>query len=194
MWRPCLRETLSIGNASEILQFCTKLVTYSLLTCPSQEPHSRQRCRSWVWIGKSSFFNGLSQNHYQSQWWLAMWKLYLKKNLLWYRIKLRPNLSVIHVFKNDVCKIPVVFVQAPKYPPVAELYYSWTLRTMQWLLLLLNPHAWRSHQQPWYWLYMYRQVSNIRRTKSQHLKDSRIVLRLSLPNPLKPHVKSRMKM
>ena len=40
----------------------------------------------------------------------------------------------------------------------------------------------------------YRQVSNIRRTKSQHLKDYRTVLRLSLPNPLKPDVKSRMKM
>ena len=40
----------------------------------------------------------------------------------------------------------------------------------------------------------YRQVSNIRRTKSQHLKDSHTVLRLSLPNPLKPDVKSRMKM
>ena len=40
----------------------------------------------------------------------------------------------------------------------------------------------------------YSQVSNIRRTKSQHLKDSRTVLRLSLPNPLKPYAKSRMKM
>ena len=40
----------------------------------------------------------------------------------------------------------------------------------------------------------HRQVSNIRRTKSQHLKDSRTVLRLSMPNPLKPDVKSRMKM
>ena len=40
----------------------------------------------------------------------------------------------------------------------------------------------------------YRQVSNIRRTKSQHLKDSRTVLRLSLPNHLKPDVKLRMKM
>ena len=40
----------------------------------------------------------------------------------------------------------------------------------------------------------YRQVSNIRRTKSQHLKDSRTVLWLSLPNPLKTDVKSRMKM
>ena len=40
----------------------------------------------------------------------------------------------------------------------------------------------------------YRQVSNIRRTKSQHLKDSHTVLGLSLSNPLKPDVKSRMKM
>ena len=42
--------------------------------------------------------------------------------------------------------------------------------------------------------YKYRQVSNIRRTKSQHLKNYRTVLRLSLPNPLKPGVQSRMKM
>ena len=42
--------------------------------------------------------------------------------------------------------------------------------------------------------FYYRQVSNIRCTKYQHLKDSRTVLRLSLPNPLKPDVKSRMKM
>ena len=41
---------------------------------------------------------------------------------------------------------------------------------------------------------IYRQVSNIKRTKSQHLKDSRTVLWLSLLNPLKPDVKSRMKM
>ena len=40
----------------------------------------------------------------------------------------------------------------------------------------------------------YRQVSNIRHTKSQNLNDSRSVLRLRLPNPLKPDVKSRMKM
>ena len=41
---------------------------------------------------------------------------------------------------------------------------------------------------------IHRQVSNISRTKSQHLKDSRTVLRPSLPNPLKPEVRSRMKM
>ena len=36
--------------------------------------------------------------------------------------------------------------------------------------------------------WLYRQVSNIRCTKSQNLKDSRTVLWLSLPNPLKPDV------
>ena len=41
---------------------------------------------------------------------------------------------------------------------------------------------------------MYRKVSNIRRTKCQNLNDSRLVLQLSVPNPLKPSVKSIMKM
>ena len=40
----------------------------------------------------------------------------------------------------------------------------------------------------------YRQISNISRTKSQNLNDSSLVLQLPLPNPLKPCVKSRMKM
>ena len=42
--------------------------------------------------------------------------------------------------------------------------------------------------------FVYGQTSNISRTKSQHLNDSRLVLQLSLPNQLKPNVKSRMKM
>ena len=40
----------------------------------------------------------------------------------------------------------------------------------------------------------YRKLSNIRRTKSQNLNDSRLVLQLPLSNPLEPGVKSRMKM
>ena len=39
-----------------------------------------------------------------------------------------------------------------------------------------------------------RKISNIRRTNSQYFNNSRFVLQLSLPNPLKPGVKSRMKM
>ena len=40
----------------------------------------------------------------------------------------------------------------------------------------------------------YRKGCNIRRTKFQNLNDSRPVLQLSLPNLLKPCIKSRMKM
>ena len=40
----------------------------------------------------------------------------------------------------------------------------------------------------------YRRISNIRRTESPNLDVSRLVLQLSLPNPIKPGVKSRMKM
>ena len=44
------------------------------------------------------------------------------------------------------------------------------------------------------WLSIYRKVSNIRRTKCQNFNDSRLVLQLSVPNPLKPSVKSITKM
>ena len=44
------------------------------------------------------------------------------------------------------------------------------------------------------WLPKYRQVSNIRRTKSQTLNVSCLGLQLFLSNPLKPGIKSRMKM
>ena len=40
----------------------------------------------------------------------------------------------------------------------------------------------------------YREISGITRTKSKNLNDSRLVLQLSLPNQLKPGVKSRIKM
>ena len=40
----------------------------------------------------------------------------------------------------------------------------------------------------------YRKVSNTRRTKYQNLNDSRLILQLSVPSPLKPSVKSIMKM
>ena len=49
---------------------------------------------------------------------------------------------------------------------------------------------------PWEFptLGIYPQIHNIRNTKSQNLNVSRLVLPLPLPNPLKPGVKSRMKM
>ena len=55
-----------------------------------------------------------------------------------------------------------------------------------------------AHINDWFIIIMtfgeiYRKVSNIRRTKSQNLNASRLILQLSLPNPLKPGVKLRMK-
>ena len=44
------------------------------------------------------------------------------------------------------------------------------------------------------WVGNYRKTSSISRTKSQNFNASRLVLQLSLPNPLKPNVKSSMKM
>ena len=54
-----------------------------------------------------------------------------------------------------------------------------------WLLLKCSP----IHHDT-----MYCQISSIRCTKLQDLNVSRLVLQLSLPNPLEPGVKSRMKM
>ena len=41
---------------------------------------------------------------------------------------------------------------------------------------------------------VYRKISNIKHTKSHNLDDSHLSVQLSFPNPLKPGVKSRMKM
>ena len=46
----------------------------------------------------------------------------------------------------------------------------------------------------WWHKHNYRTISNIRCPKSPNLNVSRLVVELSLPNPMKPVVKSRMKM
>ena len=43
-------------------------------------------------------------------------------------------------------------------------------------------------------VYIYPQASNVRHTKSQNSNVSHLILQLSMPNPLKPGVKLRMKM
>ena len=71
--------------------------------------------------------------------------------------------------------------------------------------LILPEHDWHFVCQPLQAKYLsvpkytihvvyYRKISNIRRIKSQNFNDSRIALQLSLPNLLKPGVKSRWKM
>ena len=64
----------------------------------------------------------------------------------------------------------------------------------QWETLHCNVVShWLSPYTEWY-LMIYSQTSNIRCTKSQYLNVSPLVLQLALPNPLKPGVKSGMKM
>ena len=79
------------------------------------------------------------------------------------------------------CMMPKVPSASWHWPVISVISLTETFRLRSW-------HGWVITH-----LLIYRQVSNIRRTKSKHLKDSRTVLRLSLPNPLKPDVKSRMK-
>ena len=47
---------------------------------------------------------------------------------------------------------------------------------------------------PYIYIYIHRKVSDIRCTKCQNLNESHLILQLSVPNPLKPSVKSIMKM
>ena len=62
-------------------------------------------------------------------------------------------------------------------------------------LVLINAHSrYSADFQVRYEIFKYWKISNISGTKSQNLNDSCLVLQLSLPNPLKLGVKSRMKM
>ena len=111
----------------------------------------------------------MSPSHYLKQCWFVM------NRVLWHYVKsTSPQVLKISIDQMNLkCTLETFLTHLPG---INELY---TNTLVPWSL----------------WWYMnYRQVSNIRRTKSQHLKDSRTVLRLSLPNPLKPDVKSRMKM
>ena len=105
--------------------------------------------------------------------------------------------------------------------PVSEQYWPksmspYGVTRLQWLDSL-RPCAWQhisrlwNHKQIRIFIYIwnvsfysvnvlycdriidYCQFSNIRRTQSPSINVSRLVLRLSLPNPLKPRVKLRMK-
>ena len=70
-----------------------------------------------------------------------------------------------------------------------DKFYKWLKSLFMVIIAIIRiivPLCWLNRD--------YRQVRNISGTKSQHLKDSRTVLRLPLPNPLKPDVKLRMKM
>ena len=58
----------------------------------------------------------------------------------------------------------------------------------------MDPHAFVAWKSICEYMVYYCLFSNTRRTQSQNINVSRIVLQLFLPNPLKPSVKLRVKM
>ena len=78
----------------------------------------------------------------------------------------------------------IIFVQSRGHC-LSCIYTSWYRPGLS-----LHKHG---NQQNCYYV-NYHKISNIRRTESQHLNDSHLVLQLSVPNPLKPGAKPRMKM
>ena len=100
--------------------------------------------------------------------------------------------NIVHEYYTST-DFPVLVLVCSVLAPALVVVYSMNTWFNAWVYLhnqhSLNRCRWHVSNKN-----NYRQVSNIRRTKSQHFKDSRTVLRLSLPNPLNPDDKSRMKM
>ena len=113
----------------------------------------------------------------------AFWSL-----LLWavstdiYRL-LRPNM-VIYA-KKGYC-YSSIFICTMIVSPISDHISNIILQMVK--ILFYSCHD------TYFVLSYYHKVSNIRRTEFQNINDSRPVLQLSLPNLLKPCIKSRMKM
>ena len=95
---------------------------------------------------------------------------------------LKPTFCWKFYWSLFLCKQNVSITLAKALVPISRRVIIWTIDDqIHWsVICITNPQ--------------YRKVSNIRGTKCQNLNDSRLVLQLSVPNPLKPSVESIMKM
>ena len=111
------------------------------------------------------------------------------------------QLRYIHLYLFDLCALNVSLHWSPMGK---KIYYDWHKSSSwhwahdtneffetRWIPPPVYRH--QEHHRSTKSL-NYRQISNISHTKSQTLHVSRLVLHLSLPNPLKPNVTSIMKM
>ena len=132
--------------------------------CNEMTSTTQRRCKAAIWITQAIF---------------PGWGMFFENKLQW-----KHDYSIYYFLHRWSSSTPTKSA-------VTACWLTWRLPPCH-----STPRTVASSRQPGTALlrYMYRQFSNIRRTKSQNLKDSRTVLRLSLPNPLKPDVKSRMKM
>ena len=127
--------------------------------------------------------------------------------------------TVLHIYKNTISTLKqldqllwqtllssIVPIKQSvqhhqRYDTLFQLIYSFTDRhstffkiTFNELSCYINLRHQLSCIQFWNIILCYLYISNIRHAKFQNLNASRLVLHLSLPNPLKPGVKSTMKM
>ena len=109
-------------------------------------------------------------------------------------------IRTIWLFKQnecDLCKVPFICHYYENKLLVNTIRYLHGFKTLflHMLLLTIGVLGRRRHRQSWGRdnNEMYRKTYNIRRTKSHNLDVSRLILQLSLPNPLRPGVKSRMR-
>ena len=137
------------------------------------------RLAYFLWI----FYESKSVITEQSLWILCVSKLLITEQSLW----------IFCVSKSVITEQACLIIDINPSPYVHfEFLLSSTLWCLHWWVNLSpweNPPFCGHHISN-----EYRQISNIRHTKSQNLNISRLVLHLSLPNLLKPCVKLRMKM
>ena len=159
----------------------------------------------------SECFNNLSLpfNEYHSgvhSWCLAEELILMNLYLIcvqctWHLVSLSFELFTIYGFKYYVCNtFPNIFHHSNhsyhkiKYFLAFMLLEFWHRLISVYVYIYVSSFPLRSQALASDWWCQYRKVSNIRRSEFQNLNDSRPVLQLSLPNLLKPDVKSRMKM
>ena len=99
-------------------------------------------------------------------------------------------------YPHFLCKIFTIFSMGLDWLAVAACQWCHCDLFISWQAIDKPLHLWGRHLSTITWpvCQYYRTISNIRRTKSPNLNVSHLVLKSALPNPLKPGVKSRMKM
>ena len=98
------------------------------------------------------------------------------------------------MYYNQVSQRPrrrqIIYVNTPLNQCLKSITISFANEKQSPIESQVSSRKWRDMWRLW----EYRKISNIRRTKSQNLNDSRLVLPLSLLTPLKTCVHERIKM
>ena len=141
----------------------------------------------------------MTPSHYQSQWWLKSILPYGINRLQWTNQCRYKFFDILWLHKASWVNCDVKLSEFPSLMVIAHRYCLFALEDVVddlWEPNMAYPVIrlyWCSHAGQGT-IHGYLWTSNVRRTKSQNLNVSRLILQLSFPNPLKPGVWLRMKM